>query len=741
MADISRIFALGAQKQAQELSWRDFEGDFSETTFMDQVTLPAMLKEPSAEWDGRIDIKRLRNILDTAKSQIVGVQKTVDTMIEEQAEKCKVAEKTLQTESEQYLGNLDTLVENYNRINEKYTTVSSSSIAVGQTLKALNAQRERVVKAQRLLRNFLAFQEDENYMQELLLSDDQLLQGSAALQEVVLLCEGLDKNEYGTVIDRVNRRVQTVVDKLVESLQEATMNNDLKQLALITSCLSTFQKGMGVYQTYTSISLKKMKGELDKVELAVEKMFDDFLVYILQYFKCLTELFQKEVKTVYEIFDKDAVCQVIVVLVDRVFNDQTLGVQFLLAQVAGCPALSKEEKFELLAQIREASNKFYDEVVAAIAAKEKGLIGHAERITREEEGLKESLNNAFAQNMETYFHDELSTLEVAFKDIMANTLSLPINPSSSKSDIKTALKRMSPDGSAADVIKQFVTASLSPIAILEFFNTAARTLDILDGMVSSVTEVIFRAITEYITLVLDTVAVANARDYPATMLPGMTPKEPNLAIFDTIQTLNGVVHCVQQNYLTRIRSNVAAGSEDEQICEIEVKKMYIAVERRVSQLLQEELRQVELYVGSLFDVLAKENTYQPPSNVGITRASDVCYSAEAVLLVFQKCFYESLMKIKKISNTGILLLELDISCYEETLLQLNMESATIFVRVMKKLLHLVSIPQSLLKGHIQDSDVQSLDRKYVVQVLKLRSDFYRSEEVRELCRDVEANEV
>lgn len=103
MADVSRIFALGAQKQAQELSWRDFEGDFSETTFMDQVTLPAMLKggffnalranriEPSAEWDGRIDIKRLRNILDAAKSQIVGVQKTVDTMIEEQAEKCKVA--------------------------------------------------------------------------------------------------------------------------------------------------------------------------------------------------------------------------------------------------------------------------------------------------------------------------------------------------------------------------------------------------------------------------------------------------------------------------------------------------------------------------------------------------------------------------------------------------------------------------------------------------------------------------
>lgn len=44
MADVSRILALGAQCQAQTLSWRDFEGEFSETTFMDNVTAAAMLK-------------------------------------------------------------------------------------------------------------------------------------------------------------------------------------------------------------------------------------------------------------------------------------------------------------------------------------------------------------------------------------------------------------------------------------------------------------------------------------------------------------------------------------------------------------------------------------------------------------------------------------------------------------------------------------------------------------------------
>ena len=64
-------------------------------------------------------------------------------------------------------------------------------------------------------------------MCEMLLSNEQLIEGSPALQEVVSLCDGLDKDEYSIVIERVNRRVQSVVDKLVESLQEATMTNDV----------------------------------------------------------------------------------------------------------------------------------------------------------------------------------------------------------------------------------------------------------------------------------------------------------------------------------------------------------------------------------------------------------------------------------------------------------------------------------------------------------------------------------
>jgi hypothetical protein len=48
---------------------------------------------------------------------------------------------------------------------------------------------------------------------------------------------------------------------------------------------------------------------------------------MIEYFNQLTSLFKQEVDTVYEIFERDVVCQVIVSLIDRVFNDQTLGVQ------------------------------------------------------------------------------------------------------------------------------------------------------------------------------------------------------------------------------------------------------------------------------------------------------------------------------------------------------------------------------------------------------------------------------
>lgn len=41
-----------------------------------------------------------------------------------------------------------------------------------------------------------------------------------------------------------------------------------------------------------------------------------------------------------------------------------------------------------------------------------------------------------------------------------------------------------------------------------------------------------------------------------------------------------------------ISSVVPEGSEDEQICEIHVKSMYIVVEKKVSAMLQELLRQV-----------------------------------------------------------------------------------------------------------------------------------------------------
>lgn len=63
-------------------------------------------------------------------------------------------------------------------------------------------------------------------------------------------------------------------------------------------------------------------------------------------------------------------------------------------------------------------------------------------------------------------------------------------------------------------------------------------------MIASVAEVLFAAITNYLAvglaergdaqLILDTVMLANAKDYPTTLLPGATINAPNPELLKTV---------------------------------------------------------------------------------------------------------------------------------------------------------------------------------------------------------------
>ena len=64
-------------------------------------------------------------------------------------------------------------------------------------------------------------------MQEMLVSTESLIQLSGPLEELVTLCEGLDVEEYSEVINRINKRVQTVVDRVNELFEEASVNENV----------------------------------------------------------------------------------------------------------------------------------------------------------------------------------------------------------------------------------------------------------------------------------------------------------------------------------------------------------------------------------------------------------------------------------------------------------------------------------------------------------------------------------
>lgn len=70
-------------------------------------------------------------------------------------------------------------------------------------------------------------------------------------------------------------------------------------------------------------------------------------------------------------------------------------------------------------------------------------------------------------------------LDTAFKEIVARHIPINITSSSSKSEIRSSLKLTFGDLSSIDMTKQFITQALSPITILELFNRASQTFDIL----------------------------------------------------------------------------------------------------------------------------------------------------------------------------------------------------------------------------------------------------------------------
>lgn len=66
------------------------------------------------------------------------------------------------------------------------------------------------------------------------------------------------------------------------------------------------------------------------------------------------------------------------------------------------------------------------------AGEERNLIGHSERVQREEENLRESLQNAFAGNREVYFKEELSALASAYEETIQSNMSVSLGLGATK---------------------------------------------------------------------------------------------------------------------------------------------------------------------------------------------------------------------------------------------------------------------------------------------------------------------
>ncbi|KAK8798815.1 hypothetical protein WA158_007899 [Blastocystis sp. Blastoise] len=96
------------------------------------------------------------------------------------------------------------------------------------------------------------------------------------------------------------------------------------------------------------------------------------------------------------------------------------------------------------------------------------------------------------------------------------------------------------------------------------------------------------------------------------------------------------------------------------------------------------------------------------------------------MAIYKRQFIDMLLKTKKMSSTGLLLLELDLTQYEDTMAALDIESAILFMSMIRKLTRLLVMPPSLLQRSI-DNDVLNMDRELLIHIVSIRLDSKQEE--------------
>lgn len=740
----------------------DFGEDFQIHKFLDHITHSTSLKESNEEGYGQFNPTELKEIMIKTREKLAKVEDELDSTMSDQSFKCSESQEQLQSDVSSYLTRLNELRGKFGDILQKYSTISEHSESMGNALRILDEQKSRALKTKTLLSNFIEFSKNENHMMNIVNSENMLIEGSEILRDLLVLCEGLDRNQWGATIDRINKRVQDIRNNLMDILKEATLNNDMARIATVAASLASFQQGNGVYDAYVQASIQRMANDLPKPESEIMTK-DDCFAFLGIYINKSTNLFTAEIDTLYNVFEGKTIVDVCISLLKKYATDVQIGLSYLRYTFESMSYLAPEDLLDLNVSIQEHIYIFYESTLRYLEDKEavekNVYIDNLKEMEKEIYTKLDDVNEAYLMQ---YKNDEKNSLISICQSTVTPILLIPYDSNSQKNDIKYMVKAYLQEN--GDDKNQFITDtmnnSLSPmgvITILKAFSDIIGRVSRLyvkkpqEGaqVIADLADTLFSYLGDhYFSVILDSIfAVVENENLIQQVQSSLNKTQPGRSLLiDVIQSITGVVYIIQQNYQSTIQPFVINYPDEDTQVSVYLQTFYIGIERKIVKLLESVQKESGDYISYLFGQYVKKSVFNPSETVGITRPSDICYSLcgyikkhikevsasldgynlnsyiESLISIFSQHFLDMFMKTKKINSTGILLLELDLSHYEETMNELKIESAISFLVIVRKLTRLLSTPLSLLRKSLLDNDLLNLNRELLVHLLSIRLD-------------------
>ncbi|XP_022909195.1 exocyst complex component 5 [Onthophagus taurus] len=174
--------------------------------------------------------------------------KDLTLLQERQQKKCERLEARVQDDEaifrKEIHGLLDSnknAIDTFQELDGKINIVGAKVLHLGDQLDNINAPRQRVVEAQKLMTHLNGFLSPNNYSSPLFDDSTNLTEVAEIIRKLQIISQDLPSDRFGSIIKQIKNQYDDVEKALIQDFRTAQTKNDYKKMKEIAGVLSQFK--------------------------------------------------------------------------------------------------------------------------------------------------------------------------------------------------------------------------------------------------------------------------------------------------------------------------------------------------------------------------------------------------------------------------------------------------------------------------------------------------------------------